>query len=345
MMRLSTQAKSRWLRFQSIRRGYYSFIVFTTLCVLSLFLELLISNRALIVVYEGRWYFPTYGSVISGEEFGLGYQYESNYRDLAEKLRSEDKGWVLLPLVPYGPNEIDTPEGVIPPTAPDRNHYLGTDTVGRDILARLAYGFRIAIVFSFGLLFLEFSIGIIIGSLMGYFGGWFDLLFQRLIEIWSNIPFLYVVMIVASITEPSLPLLIGIMVFFGWTQMTWYMRTETYREKSRDYVLAARSLGASSLRILILHILPNCLSVVITFVPFAIAGGMVSLVSLDFLGFGLPSSIPSLGELLSQGLNHLNSYWIISSVLVTMVAVLTMVTFIGEAIREAFDPKKYAYFR
>lgn len=344
---MSPETKKKYLRFKSIRRSYLSLVSILILLFLSSILEILVSNRALVVKHEGKFYFPSYGSVIPGSTFGLDYNYETNYRDLKEKLKEaiHQDSWVLLPLVPFGPNEIDLDDGETAPTPPDLEHYLGTDTAGRDVLARLAYGFRIAIFFSIGLLLCEYALGILIGSMMGYAGGWFDLVMQRLIEIWTNVPFLYVVMIMASIIEPSFLSLIGIIVIFGWTSMTWYMRTEVYREKGRDYVLAAKSLGASPSRVLLKHILPNCMSVVISFVPFSVAGGMVALVSLDFLGFGLPSSYPSIGELLSQGLSNIQSYWIVSSVLVTMICVLTMVTFIGEGVREAFDPKKWSYYK
>jgi len=335
------------LRFRSIKRGYWSAVIIAILILLSVFAELLVNNRALLVHYEGDWYFPTYGAVIPGNVFGLGYRYETNYRELRQKFRDEgSSNRVIMPLVPFNAFEIDLSMGRFPPTPPSfaNQHYLGTDTVGRDVVARLVYGFRIAIFFSLFLLVCNYIIGVSIGCLMGYWGGIFDLLFQRLIEIWSNIPFLYVIMIIASIIVPSFWTLVLVMLMFSWMGITWYMRTATYKEKEREYVMAARALGAGTPRIMFRHILPNTVSIIITFVPFSIAGGITALTSLDFLGFGLPPPTPSWGELLRQGIENLQSPWIVASVVTAMVLVLTMVTFIGEAIREAFDPKRHTIY-
>ena len=332
---------------RSIKRGYISFILFTFLVVLSLGAELFINSRALIVKYEGEFYFPTYGEIIPGSTFGLSYNYETNYRELRTQFKEEDSGnWVLMPPVPYNAFESDYIDGKYPPYAPsaERQHYLGTDVAGRDVLARLFYGFRIAIFFSLALLVCSYLIGISIGCLMGYLGGRFDLFFQRIIEIWSNIPYLYTIIIVASIIAPTFGILVAIMVFFGWMSMTWYMRTSTYKERAREYVMAAKALGANHRRIIFHHIIPNAISVIVTFIPFTIVSGITSLTALDYLGYGLPKPTPSWGELLKEGTAQLDSLWIVMSVIVAMVVVLTMVTFIGEAIREAFDPKKFSYY-
>ena len=212
------------------------------------------------------------------------------------------------------------------------------------MLARLVYGFRIAFGFAFLLLACNYLLGIALGSAMGFWGGAFDLLFQRVIEVFNMVPLLYVIMIVASIVVPTFWTLVGIMVIFNWTQMTWYMRTSTYREKSREYVLAARALGASNTRMIATHILPNAISVIVTFIPFSIAAGIGLLTALDYLGFGLPPPTPSWGEMLAEGTTHLESPWIVASVVVGMVLVLLMVNYIGEAVREAFDPKKFTYY-
>ncbi len=334
-------------RFKSIKRGYYSFLIFVMLIVLSLFAELFVNSKAVLVHYEGEYYFPTYSGFIPGKEFGLDYSYETNYRKLKEKFKEEDSGnYVIMPLIPFNSLENDLKDGQYPPFAPSYSdgHYLGTDTVGRDVAARLIYGFRIAILFSLALLFVNYTVGISIGCAMGYFGGKFDIIFQRIIEIWSNIPFLYVIMIVSSIMVPNFGMLVGIMLLFGWIGMTWYMRTSVYKEKARDYVAAAKALGASNERIIFKHIIPNSISIIVTFIPFSIAGGITSLTSLDYLGFGLPAPTPSWGELLAQGTANLQSPWIVSSVVVALVAVLLMVTFFGEAVREAFDPKKHTTY-
>jgi len=334
-------------RFKSVRRGYWSAVGLILLLVLSAFAELWISNRALIVKYEGNLYFPTYGGIIPGKTFGLDYEYETDYRALKKQFKAQNTGdWVLMPPVPYSAYETDFREGFYPPYAPslEHRHYLGTDTAGRDIVARLVYGFRLAIGFSLILLILNFTLGIAVGCLMGYRGGVFDLIFQRLIEIWSNVPVLYVIMILASIVVPNFWSLILIMVIFGWIGMTWYMRTATYKERERDYVQAARALGASGRRIIFRHILPNTISIVVTFIPFSVAGGITALTSLDYLGFGLPPPTPSWGELLQQGTDRLDAQWIVVSVVTAMVLILTMVTFVGEAVREAFDPKKHTIY-
>ncbi len=347
MIRLNPLTIKKIKRFRSIKRGYYSFIAFIVFLFVSFFAEIFINSRALIVYYNNKLYFPTYGKMKPGRIFNLTYEYETNYRELKAKFKNEKKGnWLILPVIPYNPYENDLKENDYPPFKPSlkNRHFLGTDKAGRDIAARLIYGFRIAILFSLILLFFDYIIGISLGCAMGYFGGKFDILFQRIIEIWSNIPFLYVVIIVSSILIPNFFILILIMAFFGWIGMTWVMRTITYKEKTRDYVMAAKSLGAGNLRIIFKHIIPNTISIIITYAPFSISSGIVALTSLDYLGFGLRAPIPSWGELLQQGWSNLSDYWIAGSVIVAMILTLTMVTFIGEAIREAFDPKMHTTY-
>jgi len=347
-MKLNPLTIKKLRRFKSIRRGYYSFIALVIMIGVALGAELLVNHRALIVHYNGQYYFPTYGRMLPGTTFGSDYAYETNYRKLAHRFDKtpESGNWVLLPIVPYNPYENDFKEGLYPPLPPsfkDR-HFLGVDIVGRDIAARLVYGFRIAILFSLLLLAANYIIGISIGSAMGYWGGKFDLFFQRIIEIWSNVPFLYVIIIIASIVTPSFFVLILIMAFFGWIGITWIIRTVTYKEKEREYVLAAKALGATDIRIIFKHIIPNTLSVIVTFAPFAISGGIIALTSLDYLGFGLPPPTPSWGELLQQGWANMDAWWISGSVITAMVVTLMTVTFVGEAVREAFDPKLYTFF-
>ncbi len=341
-------ARRRFKRFRSIRRGYYSSILLAVILLLSLGAELFINNKALLVRYDGEYLFPVFSDVIPGTTFGLDYKYETNYRALKKLFAKEDTdNFVVMPLVPYSPTEsdLDAKYGY-PPYPPhfEREHFLGTDSAGRDILALVVYGFRIAMAFSFCLLLGNYLVGVGIGCLMGYTGGLFDLFFQRLIEIWSNIPILYVIIIIASIMVPNFITLLAIMIIFGWTSMTWYMRTATYKEKAREYVMAAKALGAGNARIIFRHILPNTLSLIVTFIPFSISSGIVSLTSLDYLGFGLPPGSPSWGGLLKEGTENLNATWIVWSVVTVMVCVLVMVTFIGEAIREAVDPKKYTTY-
>lgn len=334
-------------RFKSIKRGYYSFIIIFSMIFLSLFAELLVNKRALVVYYEGEFYFPTYMDQMPGTAFGLDYPYETDYRELKRVFASKKEGnWVLMPPIPYDSFENDLKEDQYPPFAPSfkEKHFLGTDTVGRDIAARLIYGFRIAIFFSLVLLVANYVIGVSIGSAMGYFGGKFDLIFQRIIEIWTNVPFLYVIIIIASIVSPNFMILVLIMAFFGWTGMTWTMRTITYKERSREYVLAARALGANHASIIFKHIIPNTISIIVTYAPFSISGGIVALTSLDYLGFGLPPPTPSWGELLAQGWTNLDAWWIVGSVVLAMIITLVTVTFVGEALREAFDPKLHTIY-
>ena len=352
---MNPQTLKKLRRFKAIKRGYYSFLLISLILLLSVFAELLVNNRALIISYEGELYFPTYTQYHPGTDFGENYDYEIRYRDLSAKWQAEDSGnWVLMPLVPYSAYENDAANGVFRPTAPsmESQHYLGTDSTSRDILARLFYGIRIALLFALAFMVVVYLIGISIGCAMGFFGGVFDLVFQRLIEIWSNIPFLYMVIIVFSVIPNSLSvsaritILLLVMVLFSWTSMTYYMRTETYKEKSRDYIAAARLIGASNSRIIFKHILPNVISTLVTFMPFTIIGAISSITALDYLGFGLPPPTPSLGELLKQGTATLRTApWIVMSSFGTLVVILTLVTFIGEAVRESFDPKKFTIYR
>jgi microcin C transport system permease protein len=347
MISISPLTIKKIRRFQSIRRGYWSLLLFCGLILISLAAELLVSNRAVVVRYQGRFYFPTYGDIIPGHVFGLDYAYETDYRDLADGFQQEASGdWVIMPPVPYNPYENDFIAGRYPPTPPSLagRHFLGTDTAGRDVLARLVYGFRIAVFFSLALLAATYLVGVALGSAMGYWGGKFDLFVQRLIEIWSNVPLLYVIIIISSVFVPNFLILLLIMVVFGWASRTWIMRTVTYKEREREYVLAARALGASDGRIIFSHIIPNTVSIIITFAPFSVAEGIIALTSLDYLGFGLPSPTPSWGELLHQGWANLSAWWIVCSVVAAMIVTLTLVTFIGEAVREAFDPRMHTVY-
>jgi microcin C transport system permease protein len=355
LIKLNPQTAKKLRRFREIKRGFYSFIILSVFLILSLFAELLINNKAIVVSYEGELFFPTYTAFHPGSDFGLDYPYEANYRELKQVFAdSGSDNWVLLPLVPYSPFENDATSGIFRPQSPDAGakHFLGTDTTSRDILARLFYGTRIALIFALGFMASVYLIGVMVGCAMGYLGGLFDIISQRLIEIWSNIPFLYMVIIVFSVIPDTFTvstrilILLTVMVLFSWTSMTYYMRTETYKEKVRDYVAAARIMGASNTRIVFRHILPNVLATLVTFMPFTIVSAISAITALDFLGFGLPPPTPSLGELLKQGTQTLRTApWIVMSAFGTLVVLLTLVTFIGEAIRESFDPKKFTVYK
>ena len=286
---------------------------------------------------------------------GQDYTYEVDYRELQAHFQKTGEGKLLMPLIPYDAYENDFRKGLVHPIPPNAElrHYLGTDRTGRDVLARLFYGFRITMVFALTFMVMVYLIGVVVGCLMGYFGGWTDLLGQRAVEVWQNIPFLYMVIIVAAAVSDlpfNLPawfrilVLLAIMVFFSWTGMTYYMRTSVFREKARDYVAAAQLLGASTPRIIFNHLLPNTISTMVTFMPFTVATAIISITALDYLGFGLPVGTPSWGGLLQQGVANLHAPWIVLSTFVAMVTVLTLVTFIGEAVREAFDPKKFTTY-
>ncbi|PSW02675.1 ABC transporter permease [Photobacterium lipolyticum] len=346
-MQLNPLTKKKITRFRSIKRSYYSFVILASLVLLSCIAEVFVNSKALMVSYNGNWYFPTYSKVKTGDMFGLDYGYEVDYRQLEIEFSKQEEGnWVFMPIVPWNPYEQDFDGVNYPPNPPslETKHYMGTDTSGRDVLARLIYGFRIAIWFALLTLTLCYTIGVLIGSLMGYLGGKFDLVMQRVIEIWSMVPFLYVIMIMVSIIQPSFFLFVFINVMFGWISITWYMRTMTYKEKARDYVMAAKAQGASIWRVIIKHILPNTMVMIVTLAPFSIVANITTLTALDYLGLGLMPPTPSWGDLLQQGKSNMDAYWIISSVVFAIVSVLTMVTFIGEGVREAFDPKKYTRY-
>jgi microcin C transport system permease protein len=347
-LRIDPLTRMRLERFRASRRGFWSFVCLLVLVGLSIFAELLVNSRALAVWHGGKLYLPTYAGVIPGTRFGLEYGYETNYRELAAALKKGGGGWVMMPLVPYNAFEQDFREGSYPPYAPSAKarHYLGTDTIGRDLVARLVYGFRIAIFFAALYVLGTFAVGILLGTLMGYWGGPFDMVVQRLIEIWEQIPFLYLVMIVMAIFNPGFFMFLSIFILFDWTMRTRGVRAMTYRERERDYILAARSMGASTWRIITVHIIPNVLVVIVTMIPFAVSGAISSLTILDYLGFGLPPPTPSWGELIQQGISTFKTApWILSSVIAAMTAVLVMIAFLGEGLRDAFDPKKFTVYK
>ncbi|GAB3533189.1 ABC transporter permease [Photobacterium alginatilyticum] len=345
-MRMNPLTLKKIRRFKAIKRGYWSFVVLSLLLVMSLFAELLINSKALVVRYNGVYSFPVFSDVKSGTDYGFDYSNEPDYQamSLAFSAQGSDN-FVLMPIVPWNPYEQDF-SGDYPPTAPsfDNRHFLGTDVIGRDILARLVYGFRTAMGFALLTMTVSYAIGTSVGCAMGFWGGKFDLFVQRLIEVWSMVPFLYVIMILVSITQPTFTLFVAINVLFGWMGMTWYMRTMTYKESAREYVMAAKALGASTARIIFRHILPNTMVMIVTLAPFTIAANITALTALDYLGLGLMPPTPSWGELLQQGKSNLDSPWIVISVVTAIVLVLIMVTFIGEAIRAAFDPKKFTRY-
>ncbi len=338
--------RKRWQKFRSLKRGYYSFLIIVFFYLISFAFPLLINKDALVVKYDGNYYFPVF-KFYSAQTFHQDLAGETNYRLLKKQFQQQNSdNWVLMPLYPYGPDEnlLDEIPGS-PPHHPSAEHICGTDDRARDVLARLFYGFNYSISFGLVVTFFSFIIGILIGALLGYYGGKTDIIGLRLIEIWETLPFLYVVIIISSILQPSFLLLTIILTVFNWIGITYYMRGEFFREKSRDYVSAAVSMGAKNRTIITKHILPNSLTPVISFAPFAIVGGITSLVALDYLGFGLPPPTASWGQLMDQGLSNISNWWLVGFPLLALFLTLLAIVFIGEAIREAFDPKVYSRLR
>ncbi len=337
--------KKRWKKFKSLKRGYYSLILLLALYGISFFLPLIINNRALVVRYEGELFFPILSGYIPGKNFGQDVPGEAKYRKLKDQFAKEDGNWVLMPMYPYSPYEDITFDGNKMYEPPSRVHWLGTDNTGRDVFARLCYAFNISISFALILSIVNYIFGILIGGAMGYFGGRFDLFFQRLIEVWSSLPMLFVIIIISSILKPSFFLLIGIYTLVNWISMTYLMRAEFYREKSRAYVAAALSMGQSEFKVMFKHILPNSLVPIITYFPFAVVAGISALVGLDYLGFGLSPPTPSWGQMLDVGLSNITKWWMVFSPVTAQFFTLLAIVFIGEGVREAFDPKVYSRLR
>ena len=336
---LSPLAVRRLHNFKSNRRGYYSFWFFLLLFLISLFSEILANDKPILVRYDNQFYFPLLSSYAE-TTFGGEFEIEADYTDPFIRELIREKGWLILPPIPYSYQTIDYDLAVSAPSPPDRNHWLGTDDQGRDLVARVLYGFRISVLF--GLLFTFFSsiFGIAVGAIQGYFGGLIDLLGQRVIEIWSGLPALYILIIMASVIEPGFFSLLIIMLFFSWMALIGVVRAEFLRARNFEYVQAARALGVKNSIIIIRHVLPNAMVATFTFLPFILGGSVTTLTSLDFLGFGLPPGAPSLGEMLNQGKNNLQAPWIGFTSFFTLSLLLSLLVFIGEAVRDAFDPRK-----
>ena len=339
--------QKRWKKFKSLKRGYFSLIIFLSLYFISFLLPLIINNRALIVKYNDKYFFPIVTGYIPGKTFDQDVPGETRYRKLKTEFEKNinNKNWVLMPPYPYSPYEDITYEGNKMYEPPSRIHWLGTDNTGRDVFARLCYAFNISISFALLLTIINYIVGILIGGAMGYYGGKFDLIFQRLIEVWSSLPMLFVIIIISSILKPSFLLLIGIYTLVNWISMTYLMRAEFYREKSKPYVAAALSMGQSDFNVMFKHILSNSLVPIITYFPFAVVAGISALVGLDYLGFGLAPPTPSWGQMLDVGLSNITKWWMVFSPVSAQFFTLLLIVFIGEGVREAFDPKVYSRLR
>lgn len=331
--------RRRWRRFVANRRGYWSLLIFSCFFVLSLFAELLSNDRPILVRYAGHWYFPLWHDYAE-TTFGGDFETSADYRDPEILARLQAEGnFVLFPPNPHGYNSINLYLDQPVPSPPTRENYLGTDDRGRDVLARLIYGFRLSVLFGLALTAIGTLLGIAAGAIQGYFGGRIDLAFQRFIEIWSAMPELYLLIIFASIFKPSMLLLLILLSLFGWMGLSDYVRAEFLRGRNQDYVRAAKALGAGNWAIMHRHLLPNSMTPVITFLPFRMSGAILALTSLDFLGLGVPPSTPSLGELLAQGKGNIDAWWLSLSTFAVLVGTLILLIFIGEALRQAFDPR------
>ena len=326
--------------FRSSRRGMISLAVFGLLFFVSLFAELLANNRPILIRYDGAFYSPMlrdYPETTFGGDFPTNAVYTDH--ELQTLIHAKG-GWILWPPIPYSYDTVLKGEGRKALLPPSWEHLLGTDDQARDVMARLIYGFRISVLFGFALTLLSAVIGIIAGAVQGYFGGMVDLLMQRFLEIWSSMPTLYLLIILASFIQPGFWVLLGIMLLFSWMSLVGLVRAEFLRGRNFDYVRAARALGMLDVRIMFRHILPNAMTASLTFLPFILAGSVTTLTSLDFLGFGLPVGSPSLGELLLQGKNNLNAPWLAFTGFFIIALMLSLLVFIGEAVRDAFNPRR-----
>ncbi|MCD2172659.1 ABC transporter permease [Rhizobium sp. C4] len=359
---LSPANKRRWLNFKANRRGYWSFWIFMVIFILSLGAELIANDKPLIVSYKGEILFPVLVNYPE-EKFG-GFLATTDYKstDIAGEIDAH--GWMIWPVIRYSYNSVNSyvphsaptapfwlmskeercsayPQGVADPGCIIGNmNWLGTDDQARDVLSRLIYGFRISVLFGLALTIASAVIGVTAGAVQGYFGGWTDLLMQRFIEIWSSMPVLYILLIIAAILPPGFFVLLGIMLLFSWTAFVGVVRAEFLRARNFEYVRAARALGVGNGTIMFRHLLPNAMVATLTFLPFILSGSISTLTSLDFLGFGMPPGSPSLGEMIAQGKNNLQAPWLGIMAFITMSLMLSLLIFIGEAVRDAFDPRK-----
>ncbi|MEK9951520.1 MAG: ABC transporter permease [Curvibacter sp.] len=329
-----------WQRFRRNRLGYWSLLLFCTLFVLSLGAELISNDKPLLARHHGQWYFPILHNVPE-THFGGDFETPTDYLDPFIRRQFEQAGnFALYPPNPYHHSTINYFAKEPNPAAPSADNWLGTDDRGRDVVARLLYGFRISVLFALALNLIGVLLGVITGAIQGFFGGKTDLWFQRFIEIWGSMPELYLLIIFSAMFDPSVALLLILLSLFGWMGLSDYVRAEFLRNRQLDYVRAARAMGLSNGQIIWRHILPNSLTPVVTFLPFRMSAAILALTSLDFLGLGVPPGTPSLGELLAQGKNNIDAWWISLSTFGVLVITLLLLTFMGDALRDALDPRK-----
>ena len=337
---MSPVTRRRWANFRRNRRGFYSLVLFSALFTISLFAEFIANDKPLVVAYEGRLHFPIF-TRYAEVEFGGVFEVEADYRETEVKQLIETSGgWMVWPPIPFSHDTIDYDIAGPTPYPPSREHLLGTDNYGKDVLAALLYGTRLSFLFAIVLTLASSVIGVLVGGLQGYFGGKTDLFGQRLVEIWAGLPMLFILIILASVVESNVFWLLGILVAFSWMSLVGVVRAEFLRARSLPFVTAARALGVGNAAIMARHVLPNAMVATITFLPFILTGSITLLTSLDFLGFGLPTDSPSLGRLLAQGRTNIHAPWLGLTTFFTLAVMLTLLIFTGEAVRDAFDPRK-----
>ena len=332
--------RRQWRAFRRNRRGFWSLGLFLVLFVVSLGAEFVANDKPVMVRYQGDLYFPVF-KTYPETTFGGLFETEANYRDPYVAELIEDDGWMLWPPIRYSHDTINYELTVPAPAPPSAENWLGTDDQGRDVLARLIYGFRLSVLFGLILTVTSSLIGIVVGAVQGYYGGWLDLGGQRFVEIWSSMPILYLIIVISSFVVPGFWTLLAIMLLFSWMTLVDLVRAEFLRCRNLEYVRAAQAMGVRTPVILFRHMLPNTMVATLTYLPFVLNASVILLTSLDFIGFGLPPGAPSLGELLGQGKANLHAPWLGLSAFVTLAVMLSLLVFAGEAVRDAFDPRKY----
>jgi len=339
-MTLSPITRRRLGNFRANKRGWWSFWLFSVLFLVTLFAEFIANDRPLLVHVDDRWLVPVLVDYAESDVVADGLPTIADWHDPEMERAIAERGWAIWPPIRFAHASVVRNLGRPAPAPPSARNWLGTDDQARDVAARVIYGFRISVLFGFTLTIIASFIGIAAGAVQGFYGGLTDLLFQRFIEIWSGMPQLFLLIILASIIQPSFWTLLFFLLLFSWMGLTGVVRAEFLRGRNLDYVRAARALGVGDAALMFRHILPNAMVATLTFLPFTLSGSVTVLASLDFLGFGLPPGSPSLGELLSQGKNNLQAPWLAFTGFVVLGGVLTLLIFVGEAVRDAFDPRK-----
>ena len=339
-MNVTPLTRRRLENFRANKRGYYSPWIFLAMFTVSLFSEFIANDRPIVMYHEGSLFFPVFVTYTE-EQLGGEFKTEAKYEDpFVQQMVEASGGWMLWPPIRYSYDTVDWYIEQAAPAPPSAQHWLGTDDGARDVVARLLYGFRLSVSFGLALTLIASVIGITVGAVQGYYGGLVDLFGQRVIEIWAGLPMLFLLIILSSIVEPSALWLLLLLVLFSWMALVGVVRAEFLRTRNYDHVRAARSLGVSDATIMFKHVLPNAMVATLTYLPFILNGSITTLTALDFLGFGLPPGSPSLGELLAQGKSNIQSPWLGLTGFATLAIMLTLLIFVGEAVRDAFDPRR-----